>query len=56
VPQLVIDTLHSDITVQGTALEIQNITATNTPGDVWEAGGQMWLHIPFICQVLTTFG
>ena len=53
VPQLVIDTMESDLTVQGTAIEIQNITATNTPGDVWEVGGQVWLHFPITCQVLT---
>lgn len=53
VPQLVIDTIESDLTVQGTAVEIQYIAATNTPGDVWDVGGQMWLHFPITCQVLT---
>jgi hypothetical protein len=56
VPQLVLNTLHSDLTVQGAAVEIQNITGTNTPGDVWETGGQIWLHIPITCVVLTTLG
>lgn len=53
VPQLVIDTIESDLTVQGTAVEIQNIAMTNTPGDVWETGGQFWLHFPISVQVLT---
>jgi len=56
VPQLVISTLHSDITVQGTAVEIQSIAATNTPGDLLEVGGQYWLHVPITCLVLTTLG
>jgi len=55
VPQLVLDSLKSDPTLQDTCIKIDTIGARMTPGEAATIGGHSWIEVPFTIQVTATW-
>jgi hypothetical protein len=52
-PQLVLDSLKSDPTLQGTVILINSIAGQNSPGDVYTKGSHTWIKVPLVIQAVT---
>ena len=55
VPQAIIDSIKSDPTIQDTCIKLNNITATQNPGESVAIGGATWLHIPLTVEVVAAW-